>query len=171
MLQYQHLVPTNEGSTLTAQTSPAWAPDWIYPFILEVGQYQSKQHFASNPDNEPYNLIITNPAMQPDLPYFVGYPARVDGVTGNFLFISADVPEQLRPAWLEHEIFCLNIDHFADPRGCKDAVVHEISFVEPQDFQLYKQLRLRLFEDLLPFLQDHLVPRATMARDYLRSIQ
>lgn len=83
---------------------------------------------------------------EPNVPYFVGYPS-------GYLFISEQVPEHFRKAFLAHEVKCTAIREAGIAPYCVCALEQELKFV-PSDISVYLSIRKTMFDALISYYKD-----------------
>lgn len=116
-------------------------PDWLKPHVLE-----ERQTLVEGVNRK---YLVISRKLEPKLPMFVSYN---EGLS----FISEDVPETYRPAWIAHEI--IEFEQFRNPDGtwqpdhCRRALVREMDYVEKEDLKGYLPLRLNFFRGLVDYL-------------------
>ena len=99
-----------------------------------------------NIDGARHAYDILPPTFEPNVPYFVGYPH-------GYLFISEQVPESFRKAWLAHEIKCTAIREAGVTPYCVHAFEQELKFV-PKDIPVYLSMRKKMFDALISYYKD-----------------
>ena len=122
-------------------------PDWLKPHVL-----QEKETFIEGV-NRKYLVISRN--LEPRLPMFAGYNEGLP-------FVSEDVPNEYRLAWIAHEIIEFeqfrNPDETWQPDHCRRALVKEMDYVISTHLPKYLPLRLKFFKGLVEYLVQNKEP-------------
>ena len=141
-------------------------PTWLETAQVGTGEFEWS--------NNSYAYTVCHPNLNPDLPRFVGR-TRDDG----HLFISNDVPEEVRELWLGHEVEEAVHIGFDQPCCCLRALLVELKefwlkFPDSgaDEFQDYLSARRDFFVDLVEFHEQSDAPaqfleNVRQSRDFL----
>lgn len=157
-----NLPKANQGHT------PEWAPSWIHSYILSLGKFQSRQvHLQDVRTNKSYDLAMVSPNLNPLVDNFVGLFDRSDSRKTKFMYISESVPSYLQRAWLEHELYCQDSNHYLSDHGCAQALISEMRYVSIKHLAEYRRLRLKYFTDHISYLELTNQPKDRIFRSFL----
>ncbi len=99
-----------------------------------------------NIDGTRYAYDILPAGHEPNVPYFVGFPQ-------GYLFISQQVPENFRKAFLAHEVKCVEIRDAGIVPHCVCAFEQELKYV-PSDIAVYLSMRKTMFDALISYYKE-----------------
>lgn len=134
--------------------APEWAPSWIHSYILSLGKFQSRQaHLHDVKPSNAFDIVLLSANLNPLVENFAGLFERSDSIQGNFMYISESVPSYLQRAWLEHELYCQDINHRMSDHGCAQALINEMTYVSTKHLPEYRELRLKYFSEYLSYLE------------------
>ena len=114
-----------------------------------------------------YPYRVCDPALQPNLKYFVGYGEHTGA--GKELFISSDVPEEFRTYVFLHEVNCL--DHVGESHHCSSAERHALEHVPRPDVLEYIDIRKQMFTNLIAYLSGLAKPPEAFIRETRETLE
>jgi len=116
-------------------------PNWLAPHVLDY-----KTELIEGRERD---YLIVSKELEPSLSRFVGY-------NGGLPFVSEEVPEQSRTAWVAHEI--IEFENYANANGtmqpnhCLRSLEREFEYVAPEYLETHVKDRYVFFCGLVDYL-------------------